>query len=57
MTTPNQDPFLDEVQALKKEAAERTPTLEELARRLRELEDRHEGPIVQPPKDSQTDAA
>ncbi len=57
MTKSERDPFIEEVQRLKREAAVRTPTLDELARRLREIERKHKGRVVQPPPKPRTDAA
>jgi hypothetical protein len=49
--------FLDEVRRLKDDAARRTPTADALAKRLREIEQKHSGKVVPPPGDSKTDAA
>ncbi|MCW5775183.1 MAG: hypothetical protein KIS87_01880 [Phycisphaeraceae bacterium] len=57
MTKSDRDPFIEEVQRLKREAAARTPTLDELARRLREIDRKHKGRVVQPPPKPRTDAA
>jgi hypothetical protein len=57
MTTPEPDEFIEEVRRLKRDAAARTPTVEQLARRLREIEKAHKGKVVPPPKDARTDAA
>lgn len=51
-----EDPFIEEVRRLKREAAERSPTREQLAERLREIEKERADKVVVPPKQD-SDAA
>ncbi len=53
---PHEDPFLDEVQRLKREAVEGLD-MAQLAEKLRAIEEQYKDRLVQPPSKRDTSAA
>ena len=56
VSPPHEDPFLDEVRRLKREAVEGLD-MAQLAERLRAIEEQYKDRLVQPPSQRDTSAA